>query len=164
MNFEDLNAMDRLTYKADFLARITADPTSVKEALIDLRDKCKLSFDEVFSIVIRYIETKKVTITDQLIEDLINYSYEVYEVQPVYASNYIALSKCFVNEKIEGYNIKELYNEDFIKCATLYFNIMFSSYYLNVLIERSYDVEEINRVNSILKKAISEFKSKTGRY
>lgn len=164
MNFEDLNAMERLTYKADFLSRITTDPTSAKEALIDLRNNSKLSFDEVFSMIIRYIETKKVTITNQLIEDLINYSYEVYEVQPVYAENYIALSKCFVNEKIEGYNIKELYNEDFIKCATLYFNIMFSSYYLNVLVERSYDVEEINRVNSILKEVIAEFKTKTGRY
>lgn len=163
MNFEDLNAMEFLVHKADFLTRITKDPTLVKQALVDLRNNSKLTFDEVFNIIIKYIETKKVTITDQLIEDLIKYSFEVYEVKSVFIDNYINLSKCFVNENIELYNVKELFNENFIKYATLYFNIMFASYYLNVLIERTYDIDEINRISCLLKDSIAEFKLKTGR-
>ncbi len=164
MNFEDLNAVENLTHKADFLAKISKDPASAKQALIDLKNNCKLSYDEVFLMIVRYIESKRFTVSDQLIEDLINYSYEVYEVQPVYAANYIELSKCYTHEKIEHYNIKELYTDDFIKCATVYFNMMFASYYLNVLIERTEDLEEINRVNAILKESISKFKSESGRY
>lgn len=163
MNFEDLNAMEFLVHKADFLTRITKDPTSVKQALVDLKDNSKSTFNDVFNMIIKYIETKKVTITDQLIEDLIKYSFEVYEIEPVFIDNYINLSKCFVNENIGLYNVKELFNENFIKNATLYFNIMFASYYLNVLIERTYDMDEINRINCLLKDSISEYKLKTGR-
>jgi hypothetical protein len=68
-----------------------------------------------------------------------------------------------MNEDIENYNVVELFNDDFIKIANLDFLVLFASYYLNVLIERSENIDEINRVNVILKNALMEYKQKQGR-
>ena len=163
MKFEDLNDVVKLTYKADFIKTINENPESIKKSFVALRDLGLMTFEEAFDMVIKYIETKKMTITDKVIEDLFTGCYEVYEELPMYLLSYIELSKCYVNEDRDVDSIKELFTDEFIEKTNSYFNMMIASYYLNLLVERSDDMEELSRINNLLKGQIAAFKSKTGR-
>lgn len=163
MNFNDLNEVMKLTYKADFIKTINQDPNSIKGCFFELRDQGLMTFEEAFDMVVKYIETRKMTITDKVIEDLFNGCYEVYEVFSAHLPTYIELSKCYIHEDREASIIGELLNDNFIEEADSYFSMMISSYYLKVLVERSEDIEEISRINELLKKQVSIFKSRTGR-
>lgn len=163
MKFEDLGEVMKLTYKADFIKAINKSPESIKSCFVNLKDNGLMTFDEAFDMVIRYIESRKMTITDKVIEDLFTYCYEVYEELPMNLTNYIELSKCYVSEDSDVDTIRELFTDEFIEKTDFYFNMMIASYYLNLLVERSDDVEEISRVNSLLKDQITVFKRKTGR-
>lgn len=163
MKFEDLNDVMKLTYKADFIKSINKDPNSIKQCLFDLRDLGLMTFEEAFDMIVRYIETRKMTITDKVVEDLFTGCYEVYGQLTMNLSTYIELSKCYINEDRDIDTIRELFTDKFIEETDFYFNMMIASYYLNLLVERSDDIEEISRVNTLLKKQIAIFKSKTGR-
>lgn len=163
MKFEDLNDVMKLTYKADFIKSINKDPNSIKQCLFDLRDLGIMTFEEAFDMIVRYIETRKMTITDKVVEDLFTGCYEVYGQLTMHLSTYIELSKCYINEDRDIDTIRELFTDRFIEETDFYFNMMIASYYLNLLVERSDDIEEISRVNTLLKKQIAIFKSKTGR-
>lgn len=163
MNFDDFSEVEKLTYKADFIKSINQDPKSIKKCFFELRDLGLMTFEEAFNMVIKYIETKKMTITDKVIEDLFNGCYEAYGQLPMYLPTYIELSKCYVFEIGDVNSMKQLFTDEFIENTDPYFNMMISSYYLNLLIERSDDMEELSRINELLKEQVAIFKSKTGR-
>lgn len=162
-NFDNLNEVIKLTYKADFIRAINDDPSAIKQCLITLREVSSIDFKEAFDMIIRYIETRKLSITDQVVEDLFNGYYEVFEQSSLHASSYIALSKCYIHDNGDINKLKSLFTEDFIKDTDYYFNMMIASYYLNLLVERTDDLDELCRVNDILKKQVAIFKAKTGR-
>ena len=66
MNFNDLNEVMKLTYKADFIKTINQDPSSIKVCFCELRDQGMMTFEEAFDMIIKYIETRKMTITDKV--------------------------------------------------------------------------------------------------
>jgi hypothetical protein len=59
--------------------------------------------------------------------------------------------------------LKEVYTNEFANNTTIEFNMLFAPYYLQVLVERFGDIDEINRVNNILKDAIKQYKNIYGR-
>lgn len=164
MRFEDLNEIDLLTHKADFIAKLTSSSLEeIEPAIVQFRNNTNLSFNEVFLICLKFVETRKKELSNELIETIFSCVFKTYNEDETYLNNYIKLLQSYVYEDVSEYNIVELYSDEFAKQASVYFNIMFASYYLNLLIERSNDMNEINRINDILKNAIVEFKSRTGR-
>lgn len=166
MNFDNFDEVVKLTYKADFIKAINESPELIKEYFSRLKDKTAMTFEESFNMVVKYIETRKLTITDKVIEDLFTGCYELYERLPMQSTQlitYIELSKCYIHEDRDIETIKELFSDKFIEEADFYFTMMISSYYLNLLVERSDDMKEIVRINDLLKQQVAIFKSKTGR-
>ena len=109
------------------------------------------------------IETLKGTLVDGVIEKIFLSMNEIYGVNDENVNAYISLLNCYSNCDIENYNLRRIYNDEFVKNATVEFNMMFAAYYLNVLVERYAEIEEINRVNHILKDTLVQFKVKYGR-
>lgn len=161
MEFRDLKDVDFLTIKADLLISIHSDSLEVKNIIEEMKHG-NIVYDEIFTIILNVIRSQRNSLSVDRVVQLISMLNEVYEVEDN-AQIYIDLLKCYMNEDIENYNVVELFNDDFIKIANLNFLVLFASYYLNVLIERSENIDEINRVNVILKNALMEYKQKQGR-
>lgn len=161
MEFRDLKDIDFLTIKADLLISIHSDSLEVKNIIEEMKHG-NIVYDEIFTIILNVIRSQRNSLSVDRVVQLISVLNEVYEVEDN-AQIYIDLLKCYMNEDIENYNVVELFNDDFIKIANLNFLVLFASYYLNVLIERSENIDEINRVNVILKNALMEYKQKQGR-
>lgn len=162
MQFKDFNNIDNVTLRADFLVTIKNAPENIKEKIKMLKESGFI-FEEIFNIILKFIESNKQNVSYELIETLLVSLYEVFQQDKEIAASYIALLECFASEDVNKCNIKELFTEEFASNALVSFNILFASYYLNLLIERSNDIDEINRVNEILKQSIINYKLKYGR-
>lgn len=162
MRFKDLNEIDYLTYKADFILNVNRGVEYIDQAMCDLKTR-NVSFDVAFEIILRYIESNTLVIGNDVIEALFDSLYKYYEKSDTDDRIYIDLLECYINGDIENYEVDNIYTDDFINRAPLSFNMLFAPYYLNVLVERTEDIEEINRINEKVKNFIVEFKNRNGR-
>lgn len=162
MEFKDLNEIDSLTIKADFILNVSQGVEKIDQAIFNLKDN-GISYEDAFDMVLKYIEANKITVTDEMIDQLFKSLYNKYEIYNADNKIYSQLLKCYINGDIENYEIANIYTEEFINKSSLTFNMLFAPYYLNVLIERIENLEEINRMNAILKNLIAEFRKQKNR-
>ncbi len=162
MKFKDLNEVDYLTYKADFILTVNKGVEYIDQAMYDLKIR-GITYDMAFDMILKYIESNTMIIDDKIIEELFDTLYKHYEITNTDDTIYIELLKCYINEDIENHDVKNIYSDDFIERAPLVFHILFAPYYLNVLIERTEDIEEINRINEKVKGFLAEFKKRNER-
>lgn len=161
MDFKDFNEIDFLTIKTDFILEISDGAKNINNVLINIKNM-NIDYETIFITALKAIETLRGRIEEETVEKVILAIEDVYETNND-VSNYINLLKCYSEYNTETYDLKELYSDDFAKNAFVEFNVMFASYYLSVLIDRYGDINEINRINHILKDSIIEYKAKYGR-
>lgn len=162
MDFKDLNEINFLSVKTDFLLDIREQGENISKNL-NLIYELGIDYNTVFKMVLRAIEMLKGELSYNIIETMILDMNKIYKIEDEKACKYIDLLECYSRCDIEKYDLKNIYTDDFANNAILEFNMMFAPYYLNMLIERYGDIDEINRVNCILKNTISQFKTKYGR-
>lgn len=162
MDYKDLNEINFLTIKTDFILDICDKGEKVVTNLRMFKELGVL-YEEVFRMMLKSIEALKGRIIDGVIDNMFVELNNVYEVNDEKANTYASLLNCYVKCDIENYDLEKLYTNDFADNAPVEFNMLFAPYYLNVLIDRYGEMNEINRINEILKKAIEEFRVKYGR-
>lgn len=162
MEFRDLNEIDFLTIKSDFLLDICDQGNDIRKNL-GLIKNLGIEYNEVFKMILRAIETLRYKLADGVVEKIFDILKEVFEINDGIFDAYVNLLNCYVKCDIENYNLKEIYTNEFANNTTIEFNMLFAPYYLQVLVERFGDIDEINRVNNILKDAIKQYKNIYGR-
>ena len=162
MDFKDLNELNFLTIKTDFLLDISNKGENIKERLLAFK-AMDMTYDEIFRLILKSIESLKGRLVDGIIPKLLLTLNEIFNIENDMINVYIELLNCYVKCDIENYNLEELYNDEFANKACVEFNMLFAPYYLNVLVDRYGELNEISRVNNILKNTIEEFKVKYGR-
>lgn len=161
MDFKDFNEIDFLTIKTDFILEMSSGAENINDVIIRIKDM-NIDYDTMFVTVLKAVETLRGHITEDIIEKVIIAIKDIYNISND-VSVYIELLKCYNEYNKEEYDLKELYTNDFANNAYVEFNVMFASYYLSVLIDRYGDINEINRINHILKNSIVDYKAKYGR-
>ena len=162
MDFRDLNDMDLLTIKSDFILDICNQANDIQKNL-ELFKNAGMEYDAVFKMVLKTIEALKLRLADGVIKRIFIHMNEVFNVEDENVNVYVELLNCYIKCDIENYDLKNIYTDEFAENAHLDFNMLFAPYYLNILIERYGDMDEINRMNKIVKNTIMQFKVNYGR-
>lgn len=162
MDYKDLNEINFLTIKTDFILDICDKGEKVGTNLRMFKE-LGVQYEEVFRMMLKSIEALKGRIIDGVIDHMFVELNNVYEVNDEKVNTYASLLNCYVKCDIENYDLEKLYTNDFANNVPVEFNMLFAPYYLNVLIDRYGELNEINRINEILKKSIEEFRVKYGR-
>ena len=162
MDYRDLNEINFLTIKTDFILDICDKGEKVATNLRRFKE-LGVQYEEVFRMMLKSIEALKGRIIDGVIDHMFVELNNVYEVNDEKVNTYASLLNCYVKCDIENYDLEKLYTNDFANNAPVEFNMLFAPYYLNVLIDRYGEMNEISRINEILKKSIEEFRVKYGR-
>lgn len=160
MKFRDLNSIEFVTIKSDLIIQITNNADDYNDILNNI--KHILDYDEVLLLIFKIIESLHTNITIETIESLLRDLNIIYNIDSD-MTVYNKLIDCYISDDITKHDVKNIYTDSFIRETYTEFNVLFASFYLNILINKCNDVNEINRINNILKNSISEFKLKYNR-
>jgi hypothetical protein len=156
MEFRDVNEIDILTTKTDYMLDIRGNAEKIVENLSKLKE-LGMEYDELFRVTLRILERVKGMIAEETVEKIILSIVEVYKVEED-MSDMIKLLKFYNGCDLYKFDIKSIYTDEFVEKVPREFNIMFAPYYLMLLVERYEEIEEINRINYMLKHMLVEFK------
>ena len=160
MRFRDLNDMELVTIKSDLIIQVVNNTNNYKDILNSVKNI--ITYDEMILLVFKIVESLHSSITSETIECLLKDLNEVYNIDTD-MTTYNKLIDCYISDDITKYDIKSIYTDSFIKNTYNEFNMLFASFYLNVLTNKCSDINEINRINNVLKNSISEFKLRNNR-
>lgn len=160
MKFRDLNEMEFVTIKSDLIIQIINNADDYKEILTSIKDV--ISYDELMLLVFKLVESLHTTISAETIGCLLRDLNIVFEKDSD-MTIYNKLIECYILDDISIHDVRNIYTESFARDTYNEFNVLFASFYLNILVSKCNDINEINRVNNILKKAISKFKTDYNR-